>query len=144
MVLIGLLMREEPLAKGDPMPRKNRLGQNIQSVMEARQMKLIELARLAEVDSGQLCRVLKGEVSVSINSLERVAAALGVSAGFLLDGEGQEETGSIANPSPPVSDPTLVQLISDPSIAFCLRALGKLSPTDKKIVAKVIQRFAGD
>jgi transcriptional regulator with XRE-family HTH domain len=122
---------------------ENRLGKNIHRAMEARRIKLSELARLAGIDSGQLCRVIKGEASLSIQSLERIAAALGVSAGFLLDGETQGD-GATAKLPPNESDPELIQLLSDPGIAVCLRALGKLSESDKRTVAKVILRFAQD
>jgi len=122
---------------------ENRLGRNIYRVMSARRIKLSKLARLADIDSGQLCRVMKGEASLSITSLERVAAALGVSAGFLLDGE-VPENGDTANRPLNDSNPELFKLLSDPDIAICLRALGKLSESDKRTVAKVILRFAQD
>ena len=130
---------------------ENLLGRNIYRVMEARRIKLSKLARLAEIDSGQLCRVMKGEASLSITSLERVAAALGVSAGFLLDGEAPENGDTAKLPpndsaglSLSKSNPELFKLLSDPDIAICLRALGKLSESDKRTVAKVILRFAQD
>lgn len=50
----------------------------LRTVREARGMSLREVARLAEVDPGQLSRVERGLESLSLSSLRRVAHVLGL------------------------------------------------------------------
>lgn len=91
-------------------------------------MKQIELAREAGVDSSQLSRILQGRAFPSIESLGRIADALGVSPGSLLDGE----TLRIDENTP--------ERELDPTLAVSLRALQQLNDDDKEQVIAVIQQ----
>jgi len=108
----------------------NQLGQTIQRLLRERGMKPIDLARRADINRGQLSRVLQGRASLSIESLERVAAALGVAPGSLLEGETYE-----------VRDLT-AQLTREPSLAVALRSIRKLDESDRAQVISIIERFA--
>jgi transcriptional regulator with XRE-family HTH domain len=107
----------------------NQLGQTIQRLLRERGMKPIELAEKAQLNRGQLSRVLQGRASLSIESLERVAAALGVAPGTLLEGETHE-----------VRDLT-AQLQREPTLAVALRTLRKLDESDRAQVIQIIERF---
>lgn len=108
----------------------NQVGQTIQRLLRERGMKPIELAEKARVNRGQLSRVLQGRASLSIQSLERVAAVLGVAPGSLLEGKTHE-----------VHDLT-AQLQREPTLAVALRSLRKLDESDRAQVISIIERFA--
>ena len=108
----------------------NQLGQTIQRLLRERGMKPIELAHRAHINRGQLSRILQGRASLSIESLERIAAVLGVAPGTLLEGEPHE-----------VRDLT-AQLQREPTLAVALRSLRKLPESDRVQVISIIERFA--
>ncbi len=56
-------------------------------------MRPTQLARLANVNPGQLSQIMHGKAFPSIDSLRRIASVLGVSPGMLLDGKIEESSG---------------------------------------------------
>jgi transcriptional regulator with XRE-family HTH domain len=107
---------------------QNQLSQTIIQLMHRRRMKQIELSRAADVDSSQLSRILQGRAFPSIDSLGRIADALGVSPGSLLDGE-----------TPRIEENT-PEIELDPTLTVSLRALQQLDDDDKEQVIAVIQQ----
>ncbi len=63
------------------------LGHTIKELLRQRGMRPTQLARLANIDHGQLSKIMHGKAFPSIESLRRIASALGVSPGTLLDGK---------------------------------------------------------
>jgi transcriptional regulator with XRE-family HTH domain len=108
----------------------NQLGKNIQRLLSERGMKPIELSETARVNRGQLSRVLQGRASLSIPSLERIAAVLGVAPGTLLEGE----THKVRDLS--------AELEREPTLAVALRSLRQLDESDRAQVITIIERFA--
>ena len=111
------------------MAANHQLGQTIQKLLRERGMKPIELAHQAQIDRGQLSRILQGRSSPSLQSLERIAAVLGVPAGSLLEGKTYN------------ANELVTQLQRDSSLALALRSLQKLPESDKAQVITIIERF---
>ncbi len=63
------------------------LGNTIQKLLRQRGMRPVQLAERAQVNQGQLSNIMHGKAYPSIDSLRRIADALGVSPGTLLDGK---------------------------------------------------------
>lgn len=63
------------------------LGNTIQKLLRQRGMRPVQLAERAQVNQGQLSNIMHGKAYPSIDSLSRIADALGVSPGTLLDGD---------------------------------------------------------
>ena len=111
------------------------VGKQIEKILaEKPHLNQARLAKLAGIGRARLGKILHQQVQPSMAELERIAYALGVKPSFLLEEE--------ILPCEKRTDPSLVSLLDDPTIAISLRALGQLSDEDKKAIAKVIERFA--
>lgn len=101
------------------------LGDTIKELMRQRGMRLTQIARLADVNPGQLSQIINGKAFPSIESLTRIAKALGVSPGRLLDGridEGNEFTLAVEH------------------LAVALYSFQKLDSNDQQKVRSVIDQ----
>ena len=112
----------------------NQIGQTIHRLLDVRRMKPSELARQANVDQGQLSRILRGISYPSIESLSRIANALGVSAGYLLEDETGFSEGkeSIEN--------LTAALQRKPGLQVALRSIQKLDDKDQEKVLSIINQ----
>ena len=112
----------------------NQIGQTIHRLLDVRRMKPSELARQANVDQGQLSRILRGISYPSIDSLSRIANALGVSAGSLLEDETGFSEGkeSIEN--------LTAALQRKPGLQVALRSIQKLDDKDQEKVLSIINQ----
>ena len=63
----------------------NQYGQCIKLNRKKRKMSQVQLADMLGVDPSHICRIEKGKGRCSILLLQKIAAALGISAAALLD-----------------------------------------------------------
>ena len=101
------------------------LGNTIQKLLRQRGMRPIQLAERAKIDQGQLSKVMHGKAYPSIDSLMRIASALGVSPGTLLDGK-TEDGAELAN------------AVENLAVAFY--SLQQLNDDDRDSVLTLVQK----
>ncbi len=100
------------------------------------------LAVMAEVDPGQLSRAERGMAGLSLEALERIATALNVSLGSLVDPEGKPSYHTTAEPAARSYDTyhqlihSLVRLIQDKLSA---NGLKQCSDTEQTLIKHHIQ-----
>jgi len=74
------------MSSDEQIPELVRLGARIRAVRDARGLNLHELARLSGISAPALSLVENGKRDLRITSLQRIADALRISPGALLDG----------------------------------------------------------
>lgn len=62
------------------------LGSRIEKALESKKIKLVDIAFETNIESSNLRKYIKGTREMRITTVLKVAAALGVSAGDLLNG----------------------------------------------------------
>ncbi len=67
------------------MPKNNRLFFKVLEILKEKQMTQTELAKKAGITQPSLSRILAGKYNVKISILEKIAEALDVPAGYLLE-----------------------------------------------------------
>jgi len=60
-----------------------RIGARIREIREERKLEAKDLARLADIDAANLCRIENGKYSVGLDILSKIAAALGKKIDFI-------------------------------------------------------------
>lgn len=77
-----------------------KIGSRIRALRKSQypMLSIHRLAVMAEVDPGQLSRAERGMAGLSLEALERIAEALNVSLGTLVDPEGQSSRTGAAEP----------------------------------------------
>ena len=80
-------------------------GSRLKTFMESRRLRPTDLCKLSGISSGVLSQVLHETQNLSPNYAERLSSALGVSAGWLLTGEGPME---VEGWTPPEGQPVAV------------------------------------
>ena len=71
--------------------QKEQAGSRLKAFIGSRGLRISDVCRQANVTQGIIFRVMKGEIGLSKNYAERLSSALGVSAAWLLTGEGEME-----------------------------------------------------
>lgn len=62
------------------------LGNRIKSILDSKNIKLVDLAFATNIEASNLRKYIRGTREMRITTVLKVAAALGVSAGDLLNG----------------------------------------------------------
>jgi len=83
------------------MTLQSKIGGRIRTLRQSQypMLSIHRMAVLAEVDPGQLSRAERGLAGLSLDSLERIAAALDVSLGTLVDPESEDSSIKAAEPN---------------------------------------------
>lgn len=122
-----------PLLFAAPNPRS--LGEKVRELRESLGLTQARVAELAEVTPSMIGQIEKGRAQPSLDTVERLARALGVSPCYLiLDQQGLEEMMLAMSPE-------LRNTLMDPQVQKVLRMVCTLTEKELRFVLRFIQMF---